>query len=265
MRPEEVDVCPGRMHEDRDEPGEDEQREPRRLEARMQPPEDLGQLPVGRHRVRDPRRADHAGVRGDEQDRRGEDPDVDLRRVQHRAVQAEVVDEAEHRDRSRSRPRRRQPEQRRSSPSVLLHRQRGERDQRQREVDREDGARDQLDRTRDVSRRVARLLGEVRDGLDAGVGDHRDRDREREVRPRRRDAPVDVRGADDVRAEDRARSRAITSRSCVAKSTTASRTFSARRLLDRRRCSARRGATTTITPPTMSQGFSRSGSQKIER
>ena len=59
---------------------------------------DLRQLPVARHRVGDPRRADHARVRRDEEDRRGEDADVDLRRsTSTAAVQAEVLDEAEHR------------------------------------------------------------------------------------------------------------------------------------------------------------------------
>ncbi len=56
-----------------------------------------GQLPVARHRVGDPRGADHARVRGDEQDRRGQDADVELRRVEHGAVEAEVLDDAEHR------------------------------------------------------------------------------------------------------------------------------------------------------------------------
>ena len=83
----------------------------------------------------------------------------------------------------------------------LRDRQRGERDPRQREVDDEDGDRHELDRLRDVLDRVARLLGQVRDGLDPGVGDHRHRDREEELAPRRRDAPVDVRGQ-HMRAED---------------------------------------------------------------
>ena len=148
--------------------------EPRRLELRVQPAEDLRQLPVGRHRVRDPRGADHAGVRGDEQDRRGEDPDVDLQRVERSPPEmprfstspstgsfwkpplsggsaSSVV----------------------SSPSISCDGQRRERDQRQREVDREDGDRDEADRARDALHRVARLLGQVRDGLDAGVRDHR--------------------------------------------------------------------------------------------
>ncbi len=47
-----------------------------------------------------------------------------------------------------------------------------------------------------------RLLGHVRDGLDAGVGDHRHRDRDDEVAPGRRRAEVNVR-LQDVRAEHR--------------------------------------------------------------
>ena len=51
---------------------------------------------------------------------------------------------------------------------------------------------DALDRRRDRLRLVLGLLGHVRDRLDAGVGDHADRDREQEVAPRRRDAEHDV-------------------------------------------------------------------------
>ena len=73
--------------------------------------------------------------------------------------------------------------------------------------------------------RVARLLGEVRDGLDPGVGDHRDRDREREL------AQV---GATPQWTFERQRSCGLktstkpssTSSSCVAKSTTARTMFS---------------------------------------
>ena len=39
---------------------------------------------------------------------------------------------------------------------------------------------------------VARLLGHVRDGLDPGVGDHRDREREDQLREARRHAEVDL-------------------------------------------------------------------------
>src|SRR6266576_112882 len=59
----------------------------------MQPPEDLRDLPVTRHRVGDPRGPDHPGVRRDEEDRRGENADVDLRDAQHRSVQTEVLDD----------------------------------------------------------------------------------------------------------------------------------------------------------------------------
>ena len=86
-------------------------------------------------------------------------------------------------------------------PLDLVHRERRERDQRQREVDREDGDGDEADRARDVPRRVARLLGQVRDRFDPGVGDHRHRDRDEERAPGRRDAPVDV-VDEDRRAED---------------------------------------------------------------
>ena len=154
----------------------------RRLELRVQPPEHLGQLAVARHRVGDPRGADHAGVGGDEEDRRREDPDVDLRDGEDGAVQAEVLDEAEHRVVLEAARRRlaelRHVVRRRGS----THRQRRERDQRQREVDREDGDRDQTRSSFGIVRtRVARLLGEVRDGLDPRVGDHPDRDREQEA------------------------------------------------------------------------------------
>ena len=64
---------------------------------------------------------------------------------------------------------------------------------RQREVDGEDGERDQLVGVRDVARRVAHLLRQVGDRLDAGVGEHRDRDRDEELIPRRCDAELDVR------------------------------------------------------------------------
>ena len=84
--------------EDRDEPAEDDQRDPRRLELRVQVAEDGRQLPVAGHGVGDPRGPDHACVRGDEEDRRREQADVDLdRRKERSLVQSEVLDEPEHR------------------------------------------------------------------------------------------------------------------------------------------------------------------------
>ena len=199
-RPEEVRLA-GQDDRDRGCSCEDDEREPGRLEPGVQSAEDLRQLAVARHRVRDAGGADHARVRGDEQDRGGEDADVDLERVQREPVQAEVLDQAEHRVVREPALLGRQSEARLVLAVHQPHRERGERDHRQREVDREDGDRDEPDRARDVARRVAGLLREVGDGLDPGVGDHRHRNRHEEGAPRRRDSPVDVVG-EDARAED---------------------------------------------------------------
>ena len=95
-RPQELRLA-GQDDRDRGEPREDDERQPWRSNRLVQPAEDLGQLPVAGHRVRDPRGADHAGVRRHEQDRRREHADVDLEPVLERAVQVEVLDEPEHR------------------------------------------------------------------------------------------------------------------------------------------------------------------------
>ncbi len=191
------------MVEDRADAGEDDEREPRRLEPRVQAPEHERQLPVARHRVRDPRGADHARVRRDEEDRRGEHADVHLEPVQQRPLlDPEVLHDAEDRIVREAALLRGQAEVRDPvAVGVLVDRQRRERDERQREVDREDGARDELVRLRDVAGRVARLFGEVRHRLDAGVREHRDRDRDEELAPRRCDAELDV-VDEDLRAED---------------------------------------------------------------
>ena len=47
----------------------------------MEPAQAVGHLAVNPHRVGQPRHAEDPGVRGDEQDRRREQPDVDLGRV----------------------------------------------------------------------------------------------------------------------------------------------------------------------------------------
>ena len=112
----------------------------------------LRQLPVARHRVRDPRRADHAGVRGDEEDRRGEDADVDLRarRARTRAGRGSRPGRAPGRSCSPRAGRARGSSRTRPTAS-WYDRQRRERDERQREVDREDGDRDEADRRRGCS------------------------------------------------------------------------------------------------------------------
>ncbi len=107
-------------------------------------------------------------------------------------MQAEVLDEAQHRIVLEP-LRRRQAELRDVRPArVLVHRKRRERHEREREVDREDGDRHEPDRAGDRPPRIASLLGKVRHRLDPRIGDHRHGNRQREVRPRRRDPPVDV-------------------------------------------------------------------------
>ena len=72
----------GEDHQDRRDAREQHQREPRRLEPRMEPTQRLRQLAVGRHRVGDPRRSDYTGVGGNDEDGGGEDADVDLGRIE---------------------------------------------------------------------------------------------------------------------------------------------------------------------------------------
>ena len=83
--------------EDRRDPREHDERQPRRLEARMERAQALRQLAVARHRVRDAGRADDARVRRDEEDRGREHADVDLRDVERQPLQPEVLDDAEDR------------------------------------------------------------------------------------------------------------------------------------------------------------------------
>ena len=74
----------------------------------------------------------------------------------------------------------------------VMNGHRRERDQRQQRVEAEDGSDGEPDSLRDRLGGVLRLLRHVRDGLDACVGDHPDRDSEQEVTPGRRDPEVDV-------------------------------------------------------------------------
>ena len=158
----------------------------------MQAAEDLRQLPVAGHRVGDPRRTDDAGVGRDEEDRRGEHADVDLRGVEQLAFQAEVLDHAEHRIVGEAALLGRQREPRRQLPADLLDRQSRQRHEGEREEDREHRERDELVRVRHVPGRIAHLLGQVGDGLDTRVGEHGDRHGERKVRPGWSHAPVNV-------------------------------------------------------------------------
>ena len=179
------------------------------LKLRVQPPEDLGQLPVARHRVRDARGADHARVRGDEEDRRGEEPDVDLRarRARRRAGRGSRRGPSTGSFVERP-PVGRQPEQRLVvAVAIFVTGSAESAIERQREVDREDGDRDERDRRAGCSRpgRAPPRRGSRRSRSRCRRSS-RPGSRARS-RPGRRDAPVDVRGQ-HVRAEDRARSRA---------------------------------------------------------
>ena len=84
---------------------------------------------------------------------------------------------------------------------VLGDRHRRERDDRDQQVEAEHGGDGEADAAGDRAGRVLGLLGHVGDRLDPGVGDHPDRDPEREVAPGRGDAEVDV-VDQDLRAED---------------------------------------------------------------
>ena len=182
----------GQQRDDRGE-AEHEDADPRRAEARVQAAQRVGHLAVDAHRVDEPRDADQRRVRGDEQDRRGEQADVQLaRRLQRPEI--DLLDDTEDRVAGVASLVLGEAEQRLvlAGLRVALDRQRRQRDGRQREVDRVDGDPHAVDRLRDRPALVLGLLGHVRDRLDAGVGDHADRDRQDEVRPRRRLADVDV-------------------------------------------------------------------------
>jgi hypothetical protein len=144
------------------------------------------------HRVDEPRDADDARVGRDDEDRRGEDADVDL----CRALQGAQVELLDHTKDGIAR----EPavslvhaQQRLvAAVGVLRHRQRAQGDHRQEGVDREDRDDDPLDRLGDGLLLVSGLLGHVRDRLYARVGDHPDGDRQEEVLPGRRDPQVHV-------------------------------------------------------------------------
>ena len=167
--------------EQRGEEAEERDREPRRAVLAVQAGEDLGQLAVLGQRPRQAADADQPGVGGDEEDRRGQDADVCAHEVQQPAAEAEGRDDAED-----------------GIVRVLAAErggavddgQRGERDDRDARIDAEDREEHHVDRLGHVAPGVLRLLGHVRDLLDAGVGDHRDREREDELRPRGRRTQV---------------------------------------------------------------------------
>ena len=174
------------------DPAEQDDPDPRRPEARMQPAQRIGHLAVQPHRVDEPGDTDDPGVRGDEQDRRREQPDIDLAGVLERP-EVQVLDDPEHRVAGEASLVLAETEQRLAlAARRAADGQRAQRDGRQQGVDREHGDHDAVDRPRDRFRLVLRLLGHVRDRLDPGVGDHPHGDRHEEVLPRRSDPELDV-------------------------------------------------------------------------
>ena len=166
----------------------------------MQAAEAVRDLAVKAHRVDEPRGADDAGVGRDEEDRGGEDPNVDLPRGLERA-EVQVLDDPEDGIPREAPVCLAGPEQGAvGAIGEFVDGQRGQGDHRQRGIDREDGRDDGTDRLGDRLRLVAGLLGHVRDGLDARIGDHPHGDRHEEVLPAGCHAEVDV-VDEDVRGE----------------------------------------------------------------
>ncbi len=131
--------------------------------------------------------ADQPGVGRDEQDRGREDADVVAGDAQHGAVQPESRDDAEH-----GVVFVRRAEFGDVVAAVVHHRQRGQRDDRDAGVHAEHGDQHEVDGLGYVVAGVLGLLGHVGDRLDPGVGDHRDRQREDQLRPGRRHSEMDL-------------------------------------------------------------------------
>ncbi len=149
------------------------------------------------HRVGEAGDADQSRVGRDQEDHRGQDADVVAEDFGRAAGEAEVLDDAEDRVVGVLRAERGVVA---AADRVVDDRHRREGDDRDQQVEAEHRDDDAADAAGDRPRRVLGLLGHVRDRLDPGVGDHPDRDAEREVAPGRGDAEVDV-VDQDLRAE----------------------------------------------------------------
>ena len=146
------------------DPSEHEDPDPGGAKAGVQLAELVGDLAVQAHRVDESRDPDDPGIGGDEQDRRRQQPDVDLTGVLERP-EVQVLDDPEHRVAGEPSLVLGDAEQRLAVVPHATHRQRRQRDEREREVDREHRPHDALDRRRDRMRLVLGLLGHVRDRL----------------------------------------------------------------------------------------------------
>ena len=129
-------------------------------------------------RVRQPAEAGDRSRGGGQQDQRTREPDEHLQRIADvaRHVRADLSRDADER--------RAQPvaaEQRSVIGRECRDRHHGDRD-----VEHDDEPDRAEQRSRQVAARPARLLREIRDGLESRVREHRQRDREKERMPRRR-------------------------------------------------------------------------------
>ena len=200
---EELDVVSeqaGGDHEpDRDRRhGDDRLRRDER--AAVEPPEAGRELAVAAERVRQPSEAGHRRRRRREQDERTGESDIDDERVADEVwdVSPQCLDDARE-----WRPQPLLAERR----LAVLNRERGETDGRDcgRDHDDEPDRREEAPRQRPA--RLAGLLGEVGDRLEARVGEHRQRQGEGEVVPGRRHPEVGalrerIRGEEQCEAEN---------------------------------------------------------------
>ena len=190
-RPKRIEVAQQRRFAGDDQhPGENREehdREPGRAVAVVQLGEDARQLAVLGERPREARHADQAGVGSDQEDRRGQYPDVVAGDGQERAVQTQAADDAEDGVIFVA-----SGEFGGVMARVVDDGQRRERDHGDPGVDRQHCDHDEVDRARDIAARILCLLGHIGNGLDARVGDHRHRQREEHLGPAGRGAEVDL-------------------------------------------------------------------------
>ena len=179
-------------HEDEHdrEPGRQRDRLARNDCAALEPRELARKRAVLRERVREPGDPRERGRRGSDEDEDARDPDRDLERVDDEVGKRSVE-------------RRRDPEERQLEPLLaerrlpVLDRIGGEADRADEHRHDDDEPDGREERARQRAPRLGRLLGEVRNRLEPGVGEHRERQREREVAPvlaAREAEPVDERG-----------------------------------------------------------------------
>ena len=88
-------VLPG-QHREHGDAGERDDRDVRRVEARVDLPEPLGQLAVLAHREGEPRDPDQPGVGRDDEDHRRQHADVVAQDVREAPAEPEVLDDPEH-------------------------------------------------------------------------------------------------------------------------------------------------------------------------